>query len=48
MTKEKIDREEAAKVRIFIWLMFMGVIMFTAVIAQHLHSDEMVHKFKSP
>ena len=48
MTKEKIDREEAAKVRIFIWLMLMGVIMFTAVIAQHLHSDEMVHKFKSP
>ena len=48
MTKEKIDREEAAKVRIFIWLALMGVIMFTAVIAQHLHSDEMVHKFKSP
>ena len=48
MTKEKTDREEAAKVRIFIWLMLMGVIMFTAVIAQHLHSDEMVHKFKSP
>ena len=48
MTKEKNDREDAAKVRIFIWLMLMGVIMFTAVIAQHLHSDEMVHKFKSP
>ena len=48
MTKEKTDREEAAKVRIFIWLMLMGVIMFTTVIAQHLHSDEMVHKFKSP
>jgi nitrogen fixation protein FixH len=48
MTKEKTDREEAAKVRIFIWLMLMGVIMFTAVIAQHLNSDEMVHKFKSP
>ena len=48
MTKEKIDREEAAKVRIFIWLMFMGAIMITMIIAQHLHSDEMVHKFKSP
>ena len=48
MTKEKTDREEAAKVRIFIWLMFMGVIMITMIIAQHLHSDEMVHKFKSP
>ena len=48
MTKEKIDREEAAKVRIFIWLAFMGAIMITMIIAQHLHSDEMVHKFKSP
>ncbi len=48
MTKEKIDKEEAAKVRIFIWLAFMGAIMITMIIAQHLHSDEMVHKFKSP
>ena len=48
MTKEKIDREEAAKVRIFIWLAFMGAIMITMIVAQHLHSDEMVHKFKSP
>ena len=48
MTKEKIDREEAAKVRIFAWLAFMGAIMITMIIAQHLHSDEMVHKFKSP
>jgi len=48
MTKEKTDREEAAKVRIFIWLAFMGAIMITMIIAQHLHSDEMVHKFKSP
>jgi hypothetical protein len=48
MTKEKTDREEVAKVRIFIWLMLMGAIMITMIIAQHLHSDEMVHKFKSP
>ena len=48
MTKEKTDREEAAKVRIFIWLALMGAIMITMIIAQHLHSDEMVHKFKSP
>ena len=48
MTKEKIDREEAAKVRIFAWLMLTGFIMFAFIIAQNLHSDEMVHKFKSP
>ena len=48
MTKEKIDREEAAKVRIFAWLMLTGFIMFVFIIAQNLHSDEMVHKFKSP
>ena len=48
MTKEKTDREEAAKVRIFAWLMLTGFIMFAFIIAQNLHSDEMVHKFKSP
>ena len=48
LTKKEIEQEETAKVRIFIWLMLMGVIMFTAVIAQHLHSDQIVHKFKSP
>ena len=48
MTKEKTDSEEAAKVRIFIWLMLTGFIMFAFIIAQNLNSDEMVHKFKSP
>ncbi len=48
MTKEKIDREEAAKVRIFAWLILTGFIMFAFIIAQNLNSDEMVHKFKSP
>jgi len=48
MTKEKIDKEEAAKVRIFAWLMLTGLIMFAFIIAQNLNSDEMVHKFKSP
>ena len=47
MTKEKI-KEEAAKVRIFAWLMLTGLIMFAFIIAQNLNSDEMVHKFKSP
>ena len=48
MTKEKIDREEAAKVKIFAWLILTGFIMFAFIIAQNLNSDEMVHKFKSP
>ena len=48
MTKEKIDKEEAVKVRIFAWLMLTGFIMFAFIIAQNLNSDEMVHKFKSP
>jgi len=48
MTKEKIDKEETAKVRIFAWLMLTGFIMFAFIIAQNLNSDEMVHKFKSP
>ena len=48
MTKEKIDKEEAAKVRIFAWLILTGFIMFAFIIAQNLNSDEMVHKFKSP
>ena len=48
MTKEKIDKEEAVKVRIFAWLMLTGLIMFAFIIAQNLNSDEMVHKFKSP
>ena len=48
MTKEKIDKEEAAKVRIFAWLILTGLIMFAFIIAQNLNSDEMVHKFKSP
>jgi hypothetical protein len=48
MTKEKIDKEEAVKVRIFAWLILTGLIMFAFIIAQNLNSDEMVHKFKSP
>ena len=32
MTKEKIDKEEAVKVRIFAWLMLTGLIMFAFII----------------
>ena len=52
MTKGKTDREiieeEAAKTRILVWIMFMGLVMFIAIIATNLKADQMVHKFKSP
>ena len=52
MTKGKINKEqmqkEAAKTRILIWIMFMGLIMFVGVIAINVKADQIVHKFKSP
>ena len=52
MTKGKISKEqmqkEAAKTRILIWIMFMGLIMFVGVIAINVKADQIVHKFKSP
>tara|TARA_R100001443_G_scaffold18679_2_gene29776 strand:- start:804 stop:1316 length:513 start_codon:yes stop_codon:yes gene_type:complete len=52
MTKGKISKkqmqEEAAKTRILIWIMFMGLIMFLGVIAINVKADQIVHKFKSP
>ena len=52
MTKEKISKEqmqeEAAKTRILIWIMFMGLIMFVSIIAINLNADTITHKFKSP
>ena len=41
-------QEEAAKTRILIWIMFMGLIMFVGVIAINVKADQIVHKFKSP
>ena len=41
-------QEEAAKTRILIWIMFMGLIMFVAIIAINLNADTITHKFKSP
>ena len=41
-------QEEAAKTRILIWIMFMGLIMFLGVIAINVKADQIVHKFKSP
>ena len=52
MTKEKISKEqmqeEAAKTRILIWIMFMGLIMFLGVIGINIKADTITHKFKSP
>ena len=52
MTKEKISKEqmqeEAAKTRILIWIMFMGLIMFVGIIAINIKADTITHKFKSP
>jgi len=52
MTKEKISKEqmqeEAAKTRILIWIIFMGLIMFVSIIAINLNADTITHKFKSP
>ena len=48
MTKGKINETEAAKTRILIWIMFMGLIMFLGIIAIYIKADQIVHKFKSP
>ena len=52
MTKEKTNRqiieEEAAKTRILVWVMFMGLIMFIGIFAINIKADQIVHKFKSP
>ena len=50
MTKEKTDKdkEEAAKVRIFAFLIFAFGIMFSFILTQNVQADQLVHKFKSP
>ena len=48
MTKQELIKEEAAKTRIIIWLMFIGIIMFLSIIGMNLAADQIVHKFKSP
>ena len=52
MTKEKTEKErmeeEAAKMRIAIWFLFIGAIMFLTVIAMNIRADTITHKFKSP
>ena len=45
MTKQELIKEEAAKTRIIIWLMFIGIIMFLSIIGMNLAADQIVHKF---
>ena len=47
-TKKELIQDEAAKTRILAWIMFMGLIMFVAIIAINLNADTITHKFKSP
>jgi hypothetical protein len=48
MTKQELIKEEAAKTRIFAWIMFMGLIMFVGIVAINIKADQITHKFKSP
>ena len=52
MTKEKTNKqiieEEAAKTRILVWVMFMGLIMFIGIFAINIKADQVVFKFKNP
>ena len=52
MTKEKTEKErmeeEATKMRIATWFLFIGAIMFLSVIAMNVRADTITHKFKSP
>jgi len=50
MTKGKTnkDKEEAAKVRIFAFLVFAFGVMFSFILALNVQADQITHKFKSP
>ena len=47
MTKEK-TKEEQEKIFLTKVVMVIGLFLIAGIFIQHLHSDEMVHKFKSP
>ena len=47
MTKEKI-KEEQEKIFLTKVIMAIGLFLVAGIFIQNLHSDEMVHKFKSP
>ena len=44
-TKKELIEEEAAKTRILAWIMFMGLIMFVAIIGINIKADTITHKF---
>ena len=48
MTKEKINKEEATKVRIIAGLLLGFLIMCAFILAQNINADQITHKFKSP
>ena len=52
MTKEKTEeekmQEEITKTKIAAWALFIGAIMFLAVIAINIKADTITFKFKSP
>jgi len=47
MTKEKI-KEEQEKIFLSKVVMVIGLFLIAGIFIQNIHSDEMVHKFKSP
>jgi len=47
MTKEKI-KEEQEKIFLTKVIMAIGLFLIAGIFIQNIHSDEMVHKFKSP
>jgi hypothetical protein len=48
LTKEQIEQEEAAKLRVAVWFSFMFIILILVIFIQSLVADQIVHKFKSP
>ena len=52
MTKEKTNKdiieEEAAKTRILVWIVFMGLVMFIGIVATNIKADTITFQFKSP
>jgi len=44
----KRRRRDANKDVVIKWVAFVGVILFLAVVTQHLMADQITHKFKSP
>ena len=48
MTKQELIKEEAAKTRILVWIVFMGLVMFIGIVATNIKADTITFQFKSP